>query len=179
VITYSKAHEAEAVEKIANLAAFFRHRYGAESLERFSPEACEQADMTKWDAENDRPITVDEQALEEVMGEDIDWIENLDDVTFGNKMDIEVVIERPTNPIRAPPRPENADADTVGTFFPGQGISHAVEDESLGASDALTADSTSVIQPDIELANDESREARPTSEASFAEDSTGSSAVGL
>jgi hypothetical protein len=59
VITYSKAHENEAVKKISNIAAFFCHRYGAESLECFTAEACEQADMTKWDAANDRPITLD------------------------------------------------------------------------------------------------------------------------
>jgi hypothetical protein len=33
VITYQKRYEAEAIEKIENLAAFFKHRFGLDSLE--------------------------------------------------------------------------------------------------------------------------------------------------
>jgi hypothetical protein len=169
VVTYSKAHETEAVEKIANIAAFFRHHYGDVSLERFTTDACDQADLTKWDAVNDRPITVEEQALEEVMDEDIEWLENLDDVTFGNKMEVEVILERPQRPVN--PHPSSADTDTVGTFFPGQTI-HDRDNESAADSEAMTTATS-------ELANDESREARPTSEAPGAEDSPGSLAGGL
>jgi hypothetical protein len=107
--------------------------------------------------------------LEEVMGEDIEWLENLDDVTFSNKMEVEVIIERPQRPVN--PHPLSADTDTIGTFFPGQ-IIYNRDEESVANSDVMTMDPS-------ELANDESREARPTSEAPGAEDSLGSLAGGL
>jgi hypothetical protein len=53
VITYCVKYEKEAVKKLTNLAAYFHHHCGDGSLERFSPEAWEQADHTKWDTEND------------------------------------------------------------------------------------------------------------------------------
>jgi hypothetical protein len=47
VVTEYKAYKTEAVKKIANIAAFFQHHYGGESLERFTPETREQANITK------------------------------------------------------------------------------------------------------------------------------------
>jgi hypothetical protein len=87
VVTYCNAYEEEAMEKIANIAAYFQHQYGEESLERFTPEACDAANQTKWNGEeNDRRITIMmEQDLEDVMEEDIEWVENLGDVTFGEQ----------------------------------------------------------------------------------------------
>jgi hypothetical protein len=179
VVTYCKAYESEAVEKIANIASFFQHHYGDESLERFTPEACEQADNTKWDEKNDRPITMDEQDLQEVMEEDIAWIENLNDVTFGEKLDMEVIVERPKKApninTRAAARPTSTDNDTVGTFFPGQqtATTQLRNDED---SDALTTD-TNISTP--AHADDKDREACPTFEASVAGDSSKSSADGV
>jgi hypothetical protein len=171
VITYSKAHESEAVEKISNIAAFFLHHYGAESLERFTAEACEQANLTKWDAANDRPITLEEQDLEAVMDEEIEWLANLDDINFGKQPNVEVVLDRPlpANASRVNPHPTSADADTVGTFFPRQKITTQEDD-----SDGLTNDTSNAPSAPHALANDESRETRPPSEASGAEDPSGS-----
>jgi hypothetical protein len=165
VITYCVKYEKEAVEKLTNLAAYFHHHFGDGSLERFSPEACEQADHTKWDTENDRPITMEEQFLEDAMADNIDWIADLGDVTFDNPSAPVVVADCPIlpsapTPVGLPNLPNSADDDTVGTFFPGQGRADIQTDD-----DEDDDDSTTVYTPTFGTANDENREARPVSEA--------------
>jgi hypothetical protein len=175
VITYPKQYEAEAVEKIDNLSAYLQHHFGEESLERFTQEACDLADLTKWDKENDRPITLQEQELDAMMGDDIEWAENLDDVTFGNKPEVEIVLERPKiDSSRFTPLPASADDDTIGTFFPGQAVPNPNEME-----DDMSID-TGQTDPTYRAARDESRAAHPTSEASdTAEASPEASADGI
>jgi hypothetical protein len=185
VITYSKQYEAEAVEKIENIAAYFLHHYGDASLERFTQEACDQADLTRWDSENDQPITLAEQDLEEVIEEEIAWIENLGDVTFGNKPEAAVFLERPKPASalrRTKVRPTNADDDTVGTFFPGQTVHITDEDSDVlttntGISDPVPIRISNPVS--TRIANDESRATHPFSEASMAEPSSESSAGGV
>jgi hypothetical protein len=185
VITYSKQYEAKAVKKIENIAAYFLDHYGDASLERFTQEACDQADLTWWDSENDQPITLAEQDLEEVMEEEIAWIENLRDVTFGNKPKAAVILERPkpASSLRhTKDRPTNADDDTIGTFFPGQTVHITDED-----SDVLTTNTgisnpvpTYISNPvPTHIANNESRAAHPFSEASVAEPYTEGLAGGV
>jgi hypothetical protein len=123
VISYLKRHETEAVEKLSNLSAFFMHRFGENSLEHFTQEAVNQAEQTIWDKEHDRPITMEEQYLEEIAEEDIEWIENLADIKFTTDSAMEVVLDRPKIAnVPQPVLPENADADTVKTFFPNQAM---------------------------------------------------------
>jgi hypothetical protein len=175
VVTYCKAYEDEAVEKIANIAAYFKHYYGEESLERFTPEACDAADKTKWDVENDRPITVMEQDLEDVMNEEIEWLENLGDISFGTQKTTEVVLERPKATKRSA-LPSSADDDTVGTFFPGQNAATGGTDDESNESDALSTDTPA----NPTQANDEVGVAHPPSEASsVAESSSEDSAGGV
>jgi hypothetical protein len=141
VVTYCKVFEMEAIEKLANIAALFQNLYSDESSERFTPEACEQADLTKWDAENDLPITLEEQDLEDVMDEEIEWIENLNTVTFGHKIKTEVILERPKRShktTRSTFHPTSADDDTLGTFFPGQKT--ATDDHRHDNNSVLTTD---------------------------------------
>jgi hypothetical protein len=172
VITYCKAYEDKAVEKIANITAYFKHYYGEDSLERFTPEACDAADKTKWDVENDRPITVMEQDLDDVMDEEIEWLENLGDVSFGTQKTTEVILECPKAPKRSA-LPSSADDDTVGTFFPGQTAATGSNDDEC---DDLTTDTPA----NPTQANDEARAAHPPSEAtSVAESSSEDSAGGV
>jgi hypothetical protein len=159
VITYLRKHETEAVEKITNLAAYLKHRYGEEALERFSQEAIDQAEMTQWDTVNDRPITVEEQFLDDIMGEEIDWVENLNDVHFEKTTDTSFIIDRPKKKVSfGPEYPVNADADSIATFYPGQPISPTMDTDSN--------------------TDDGSGTARPNPEVPFAKDSDGSSASG-
>jgi hypothetical protein len=126
VISYLKRHETEAIEKLSNLSAFFWHRFGENSLEHFTQEAVNQAEQTLWDKEMDRPISLEEQYLEEIADEDIEWIENLADVKFTSDLQVAVVLERPKlAQVPQPVLPENADADTVKTFFPNQAVPQA------------------------------------------------------
>ena len=105
------------------------------------------------------------------MDEEIEWLANLDDINFGKQPNVEVVLDHPlpANASRVNPHPTSADADTVGTFFPGQKITTQEDD-----SDDLTNDTSNAPSAPHALANDESRETRPPSEASGAEDSSGS-----
>jgi hypothetical protein len=82
IILYLKWHESEAVKKLSNLSAFFLHHFGSESLEHFSHDAVNEAEQMIWDKEMDRPISLEEQYLEDIAGEDLAWVENLDDVKF-------------------------------------------------------------------------------------------------
>jgi hypothetical protein len=85
VVTYCKAYKNKAVKKIANIVVFFQHHYGNKALERSTPEACEQANIIKWDEDNALCITLEKQDLEEVMDKDITWISNLNDVNLWQK----------------------------------------------------------------------------------------------
>ena len=119
VISYLKRHETEAVKKLSNLSAFFMHCFGVNSLEHFTQEAVNQAEQTIWDKEHDRPITMEEQYLEEIADEDIEWVENLADIKFTMDSVMEVILDQPkTAKVPQPVLPENADANTVKTFSP-------------------------------------------------------------
>ena len=50
----------EAIEKIENLAAFFKHHFGSNSRERFTQDQVNMAEQTVWDMVNDPPITAEE-----------------------------------------------------------------------------------------------------------------------
>jgi hypothetical protein len=179
VITYQKRYEQEAVEKINNLAAYFKHRFGSEALERFTQEAVDTAETTIWDTENDRPITAEEMFLEEIVEEEINWIANLDDVTFANTSEAEVILERPAKLSASHPRmPTSTDADTIVTFHPGQEVAATQDtDDITQVSDAddSVETGTTIGDPD---ANDGSRAARPHPEAHTAEVLEGTSASG-
>jgi hypothetical protein len=177
VVTYCKAYEDEAVEKITNIAAYFMHHYGEESLKCFTPKACDAAKQTKWDKDNDRPITIMEQDLEDVMDEDIEWIENLGDVTFGAQKPTEVVLERPQLPKRSS-RPSSTDDDMVGTFFPRQTAAFC-NNQDDDESDALATNTNYSTPVNPTQTNDETRVAHPSSEASVAESSSEDSAGGV
>ena len=159
VITYLSKFETEAVEKITNLAAYLKHLYGEEALERFSQEAIDQAEQTIWDTTEDRPITVEEQFLDDIVGEDIDWVENLNDVHFERNTETTIIIDRPKKRVTFQPEyPVTADADSIATFHPGQRISPTTDNDSN--------------------ADDGSGTARSNPEAFDAEASAGSSAGG-
>ena len=159
VITYLRKFETEAVEKITNLAAYLKHLYGEKVYERFTQEAIDQAEQTIWDTAEDRPITVEEQFLDDIVGEDIDWVENLNDVHFARSTETTIIIERPKRKVTFQPKyPATADADSIATFHPGQKISPTTDDNSN--------------------ADDGSGTARSNPEASDAEASAGSSAGG-
>ena len=163
MISYLKRHESEAVEKLSHLSAFFLHRFGENSLKHFTQEAVNQVEQTLWDKEMDHPISMEEQYLEAIADEDIEWIENLADVKFMTDSPAAVVLERPKiAQVLQPVLPENADADTVKTFFPKQAVAQA---------QPMDHDSE-------DSANDGNGQAGPTPEAQSAGASSEASAPG-
>jgi hypothetical protein len=153
IILYLKQHESEAVEKLSNLSAFFLHHFGSESLEHFSQDAVNQAEQMIWDKEMDRPISLEEQYLEDIAGEDLAWVKNLDDVKFTTDAVAAVVLDCPQQlQVPQPVLLENADANTVKTFFPNQVVTQVHNDQ-------VSFDAT---------ADDVNGQAGPTPEASSA-----------
>ena len=123
VIAFAKQHKMEAVEKISSLLAFFKHRFGEASLEYFAQEALNQAEMTQWDMEHDHLITQEEMFLDDIVAEEIEWIDNLKDAQFASPTDTPILLDHPSILlIPHPELPANTDANTVQTFFPGQSV---------------------------------------------------------
>ena len=113
----------EAVEKISSLSAFFKYHFGEASLEHFTQEALNQAEMMQWDMEHDHPITQEEMFLDDIAAEEIKWINNLNDAQFASPMDMPILLDCPhILMIPHPELPANTDADTAQTFFPGQSV---------------------------------------------------------
>jgi hypothetical protein len=180
VITYIKKFEVEAVEKISNLAAYFLYRYGQDSLERFKQDAIDQAEQTSWDTDNDRPVTIEERFLDDVATEDIEWMENLDDISFGNRTDKTVVIlERPSSQLGQPSYPSSTEDDTVQTFFAGQPTAIITDDATVDST-STTSDVTNAAMRRTSnlLAYEGQRAAHPHPEAQTAESSDELSAAG-
>jgi hypothetical protein len=161
VISYLKRHETEAVEKLSNLSAFFMHRFGENSLEHFTQEAVNQAEQTIWDKEHDRLITMEEQFLEEIAEEDIEWVENLADIKFTMDLAKEVVLDRPKIAnVPQPVLPENVDADTVKTFFPNQAVAQPLaKDNNSSKGSANDGDGQASPTPEAQSAGASSDEA--------------------
>jgi hypothetical protein len=170
IITYQKRYEMEAIEKIENLAAFVKHCFGSDSLERFTQEQVNMAEHTVWDTVNDRPITAEELYLEDIMDEDISWVKNLDDVTFAKLNTAEVLIERP-NPtsISQPAFPKSADSGMIVTFRPNQEIAQTDNTEDTDA-DQLSA-TTHDTDSNESTAHDKQMAASLRSEVDSAESS--------
>jgi hypothetical protein len=116
-----------------------------------------------------------EQDLDDVTNEEIEWLENLGDVSFGTQKTAEVVLERPKATKRSA-LPSSANDDTVGTFFPGQTAATGSNDTENNESDDLSTDTPA----NPTQANDEVRAAPSPSEASsVAESSSEDSAGGV
>jgi hypothetical protein len=137
------------------------HCFGENSLEHFTQEAVNQAEQTIWDKEHDRPITMEEQYLEEIAEEDIEWIENLADIKFTMDSAMEVVLDRPKIAnVPQPVLPENADADTVKTFFPNQAVAQPLAtDNDLSEGHADDGNGQAGPTPEAQSAGASSDEA--------------------
>ena len=136
------------------------------------------AEQTVWDTVNDRPITAEELYLEDIMDEDISWVENLNDVTFAKSTKVDILIDRPTSSsISQPTFPKSADSDTIVTFHPNQDIA-PTEDTEDGTIDQLST-TTKETDSDESNAHDEQRATRPGSEADHAKSSDEDSASGV
>jgi hypothetical protein len=71
-----------------------------------------------WDAVNDRPITAEEMDLDDLLGDDMDWVANLDaaDISF-NTPRVEVSFARPSLLNKVSNNPFLGETDSVKTFY--------------------------------------------------------------
>jgi hypothetical protein len=114
-----------------------------------------------------------EQDLDDVMNEEIEWLENLSNVSFGMQKTTKVILERPKAPKQSA-LPSSADDDTVGTFFPGHTAATGSNDDESNESDDLSTDTPA----NPTQASDEVRAAHPPSEASSVTESSSKDLAG-
>jgi hypothetical protein len=138
----------EAEEKLRNLLSYLIHSHGDSATYWFSGTAIERADQMKWDADNDRPITIEEMVLDEVLDDEMDWLDALPEVDASFQPRVEVTLDRPSILRRTPNNPFLGEADSVKTFN-----THAVNplpDASVGD----TSDYHSAERVDTSIAGD-------------------------
>jgi hypothetical protein len=121
VVTYTIDNAEEAEEKLKNLLSYLVHEHGESATYWFSSTAIERADSMKWDDVNERPITVDEMGLDELLADEMDWMANMEeaDISFKTKK-VEVTLVRPSLlQHKVSNNPLNGEVDFVLTFHHG------------------------------------------------------------
>jgi hypothetical protein len=121
VVTYTIDNAEEAEEKLKNLLSYLVHEHGESATYWFSSTAIERADSMKWDDVNERPITVDEMGLDELLDDEMDWMANMEeaDISFKTKK-VEVTLVRPSLlQHKVSNNPLNGETDSVLTFHRG------------------------------------------------------------
>jgi hypothetical protein len=119
VATYTIDNAVEAEEKLRNLLSYLIHEHGDSATYWFNPVALERADNMAWDDENERPITIEEMDLDDLLEDDLDWVANLDaaDITFRSR--VEVTLTRPSLLQNVSNNPLRGETDSVQTFHRG------------------------------------------------------------
>jgi hypothetical protein len=120
VVSYTVDNAEEAEEKLKNLLSYLVHAHGKSATYWFSTTAIERADHMHWDKKNDRPITIEELDLDELLKDKLDWVANMNavDIAFKPVM-VEVSLVRPSLLHKVSNNPLLGEADSVQTFHPG------------------------------------------------------------
>jgi hypothetical protein len=148
VATYTIDNAVEAEEKLRNLLSYLMHSHGDSATYWFSGTAIERADHMKWDEVNQRPITVEEMDLDDVLDDDLDWVDSLGETETSFQPKVEVTLDRPSILRRISNNPLLGDADSVKTFNPN--AVHPLPDASIGD----TSDYHSATRVDTSIAGD-------------------------
>ena len=119
VATYTIDNAIEAEEKLRNLLSYLIHEHGDSATYWFNPVALERTDNMAWDDVHERPITIEEMDLDDLLEDDLDWVANLDaaDITFKSR--VEITLERPSLLQKVSHNPLCGEADSVQTFHRG------------------------------------------------------------
>jgi hypothetical protein len=120
VVTYTVDNAEEAEEKMKNLLSYLVHEHGDSATYWFNSTAIERADHMQWDKVNNRPITIDELDLDDLLDDEMDWVANMDaaDISF-KPAQVEVTLARPSLLHKVSNNPFLGEADSVQTFHPG------------------------------------------------------------
>jgi hypothetical protein len=83
----------------------------------FSPTAIDRADHMKWDDTTDRPITIEELDLDDLLEDNLDLVANMDaaDISF-KPVTVEISLARPSLLHRVSNKPLLGENDSVQTF---------------------------------------------------------------
>jgi hypothetical protein len=136
VATYTIDNAVEAEEKLRNLLSYLIHEHGDSATYWFNPVALERADNMAWDDENERPITIEEMDLDDLLDDDLDWVANLDaaDITFRSR--VEVTLTRPSLLQNVSNNPLRGETDSVQTFHRGSHLPTTMAGDNSDHRDA-------------------------------------------
>ena len=118
VVTFTQSNAVEAEEKLRHLLSYLEHHYESSHVSHwFTQDACERAEEVIWDDETNRPISRAERDLDELLDEDIDWLDDLDDA----KLHFEaatITVERPKRFQHVQSNPLEGDAESTPNILP-------------------------------------------------------------
>jgi hypothetical protein len=116
VVTYTQSNAVEAEEKLRYLLTYLEHEHGDSSVSHwFTQDACDRAEDVLWDKATNRPISKEEIALDDLLNDDIDWIDDLDAQFENAKVTID--IPRPNRFNKVQSNPLEGDAESIQTFY--------------------------------------------------------------
>jgi hypothetical protein len=117
VVTYTIANAPEAEERLRHLLIYLSKAHGEEVDYWFSAMAIERAKEVKWDEVHQRPISVEETDLDDLLLDDIDWTDTLDasQISFAPAASEELA--RPPRAHLVSNNPFEGENDSVGTFY--------------------------------------------------------------
>jgi hypothetical protein len=120
VVTYTVDNAVEAEEKLKNLLSYLAHEHGDSATYWFSSAAIDRADHMQWDDKNDRPITIEELDLDDLLQDELDWVANMNavDISF-TPASVEIMLARPSLLHKVSNNPLLGEADSVQTFHHG------------------------------------------------------------
>jgi hypothetical protein len=111
VFTFTQSNAVEAEEKLRYLLTYLEHQYNSSAVSHwFTQDACERAEEVHWDDETNRPISRAELDLDELLEEDIDWLDDLDDAKLHFDA-AKITIERPKRFQKVQSNPLEGDDD--------------------------------------------------------------------
>ena len=139
VVTFTQSNAVEAEEKLRYLLTYLEHQYNSSHVSHwFTQDACERAEEVIWDDETNRPISRAEMDLDELLDEDIDWLDDLDDA----KLHFEaatITVDRPKRFQKVQSNPLEGDAESLQTFYQGSDLPET--DGENGATSPTTGSS--------------------------------------
>ena len=139
VFTFTQSNAVEAEEKLRYLLTYLEHQYNSSHVSHwFTQDACERAEEVIWDDETNRPISRAEMDLDELLDEDIDWLDDLDDA----KLHFEaatITVDRPKRFQKVQSNPLEGDAESLQTFYQGSDLPET--DGENGATSPTTGSS--------------------------------------
>ena len=122
MFTFTQSNAVEAEEKLRYLLTYLEHQYNSSHVSHwFTQDACERAEEVIWDDETNRPISRAEMDLDELLEEDIDWLDDLDEAKLHFEA-AKITVDRPKRFQKVQSNPLEGDAESLQTFYQGSDL---------------------------------------------------------